>query len=534
MSTDYLKDDILTTTALIDKIKAETRYEDAGQGASPLFLRADNSGRFLALLILFRVERNEENKTILHIEQLITADIKDGSKIEHEPAVRFFEQLSIDIRKPFYPARKGIDKETNLKYRSSIAPTMDKLRLSALENGEVSKDAYLEYLNFALYSYSDELAQVMLAASRIFEFNHYALIKCTDCGMQYKADSSRYASGQIMQTKCPFCEHINRIEYQKNGRTLPLSKPYMMAYRTPQPSEGGVEMIEQPSSPVIDDQSSYLMDVKAQVSRDTRPGTHRLSTTQIDEDAVREDWKNNAHGTAALLPDDDYTPLPDTAAPQAVDENRNLEDFASKSETKKTIYGLGYAKRIFSIVRYMLWESPHPTPPVVLSLIGQKGQGIRTVLLYLTGYEKEQILFTDTDHVTCEMIKNSPCTVIAVGPSNTAMPWLYDALNSLKKGQSVFFTGKSESWVDFCNYNSFVDSLFILYNLNFHEYKTSELYNMFCDRLRTYGINDVELSQKEKDELMKGMDAVSVKHQAAQFYFQRIKESMSKSGGETA
>lgn len=524
-----LKDTMLSTTDLIAKIKAETRYEDAGQGASPLFLRSDNSGRFRAMLVLFRLGKDSEKKSVLKIEQVLSLDIYDGNRIEHEPAVKFFDQMGIDVRNPIYPARKEIDKDINKQYRELINTTMDQIRLSIVENGDVSKEKYLEYLNYALYSYSDDFAKVLLGVSRIFEFTRYAIIRCQHCNKAYKVNASSYTTGQLITSKCPNCQDVNRTEYKKEGKMHMLTEAYMMTYRIPTPE---VQMPQEPISPpaaepYLDMEASFAVETQAQIVQNTPVGNNAVTAYSSDEHTINQEWENF---TESPFPEKEGIPdtnagekLPDSAetTPQEQAEaQQELSDNQSVPEIP--IYGLGNVKRIFRAINTM----PASAIPKVYALCGEAGQGIQTSIYRMTSFPRNAICITDTENITEEQIESFVCCVIHV-KTPKEMLWLYDKLNQLSTDKTVFLVGNATTLSEFYKANPAVTSL-VLYTIRYKPYTALELYNMLRDRLNAVHLT-ISLSDKEI-QILNNQNALSVKGIAKRIYFKRLLTD--KDGGD--
>lgn len=488
MAEEFLQDTMLSTTALIGKIKTETRYEEAGMGASPLFLRSDNSGRFRAILVLFRLGKDARKRTILNMEQVISCDIYDGSKIEYEPAGEFFGQMGIDARNPVYPARKGIDKDTDKQYRSLINITMDQIRLSAVVNGEVVREKYLEYLNYALYSYSDEFAKVLLAASRIFEFARYSVINCSHCGLRYKVNASSYATGQLITSKCPNCQDVNQTEYRKEGKVYVPMESYLLAYRMPAPQEP----IRQESAAVhiadvhLDPEASFAVETRAQMAQGISVASEEAEAAAI-----------------SCIPE----------AGSTADAHTVTEDGISKA-----IYGLGNVKRIFRAINALYESDAASGIPKVYALCGEAGQGIKTSIYYMTNFPQEAIYITDTENITAEQLESYSCCAIRIKTA-CEMLWLYVKLNELSSEKAVFLIGNADMLAAFFQINPAIRSL-VLYTIKYKPYTASELYAMLQDRFRRVHFT-VYLSEEEISRLFNNQDALSIKGIANRIYFKR-------------
>ena len=517
-----LKDTMLSTTDLIAKIKAETRYEDAGQGASPLFLRSDNSGRFRAMLVLFRLGKDSEKKSVLKIEQVLSFDIYDGNRIEHEPAVKFFDQMGIDVRNPIYPARKEMNKDINKQYRDLINTAMDQIRLSIVENGDVSKEKYLEYLNYALYSYSDDFAKILLGVSRIFEFTRYAIIRCQHCNKAYKVNASGYTTGQLITSKCPNCQDVNRTEYKKEGKTHILTEAYMTTYRIPMPEvQIPPEPVNPPTAePYLDTEASYAVETHAQIVQNTPVGNNALTAYSSDEHTINREWENI---TESSFPEKEG--IPDTDAdeklPDSVEKSQQ-EASGNQSEPEVPIYGLGNVKRIFRAINTM----PASAIPKIYALCGEAGQGIQTSIYHMTSFPRNAICITDTENITAEQVENFACCVIYV-KTPKEMLWLYDKLNRLSTDKTVFLVGNAATLSEFYKANPAVTSL-VLYTILYKPYTVLELYNMLRDRLNAVHLT-ISLSDTDM-QILQNQNALSVKGIANRIYFKRLLAD--KNGGD--
>lgn len=567
---EYVKDDILTTTSFVEKLKAETQYADAGLFASPVFLRADNAGTYKAVIILFSIKK-EDKKSMMSIEQLVYADIRDASDITHESARKHFDQMNIDIRTPILATRKGMNKELAKEYGAMVMPAMDRLRLHLFENGFLTKEEYMEYLKYALYSFSDEAAEAFSTVSRLFLYTNSATIKCRDCQRQYRISTKSYYDGQLMKSRCPNCQTINQNPCVKTGSVTTLRNEYM-EQRIPKPSieESSGEKDRDP----ITDKEGFTMDTRAILSKDAAISGQQLNTTTVTPQELEIAWDENTaaaereriirsdpeqtdspkkqdsslHNTLPepveeadptaeemLFQESETNPvepvetksLPETAAPPSFEDLTDKEQKPAKSSEKTqtphstpSLIGLGNARRIFDTIRRIKESACHP--PLVFSLCGKPGNGILTSVLSLSGYERNEISIKKLSAVTREdFLSDNHCIVILLDKNVEAPSFLYQKLRNLDAASCVCFTGSKECLSDFRRNNPLMAGT-ILYQINYNEYAPEELYQIFRQQMQSYTLVCPDLSGEEVRDIFKGHNALTVKQGAGSIYFRHM------------
>lgn len=293
MEDKYIMDGVLNTASFIEQVKEETGYEEQGFKASPLFVRTNNTGDTFLVTVIFQTSKIE-GKTYLQFKQVISIDIQDGSIIERQDASVFFDRLDYDVRKPILASREdGTDKNIVGDYRKKIMPAMDNIRKQSLKNGEINSDDYMDYLTYALYSFSTELSDVLSRISRTCEYSDTFQVRCRNghkSNIPVKNTGTIYVDGNRYSCFCPACRDKIEFNYKKTKKFLTYREAYLTKRNSGNSTEGKEDNAKVINETFIDNSAKFSVDTDAVVEKNSKPNLTPIVPEEIQDEEMRQQW----------------------------------------------------------------------------------------------------------------------------------------------------------------------------------------------------------------------------------------------------
>ena len=526
----YIKDNVLSTQSITQALKDQTLYAAEGLQGSYPFLRADRSGNHKLVFVL--IQKNIEK--LVAPKQVITASITDGKILSREPAEKFYASLHADIAVPVKSIRGDQDRETAHSYREKALPLMDEMRLDIIERGETTADKYMLYLKYALYPYTDELAERFLKASRIFVTASTIHIPCPACGKRFSIPTDGLIPGKLISNTCPICQELVQTSYVKTGRCITFTDRFMEEYR--------MRLARQQKEAEQEEQRTFLSglteedgytlesssDKAGGNARRTVPDSSPAARVQETDPAVqaaqpaRKDTPEGKKQNTDIPPDDGSVHIMGRAMEQEVTGRHPAGAPVPAKEADMSASDIPEFKNVMEAFRAfrILLAAPGRTPSVVAALIGNAGCGIKTSVMRFSGFQMEDISFLRAENAT-EGKFSKPCTVVLCsgGSLNAAVR---DAVISLPKGRAVFFAGTRED-VEAAVRSDPVIRHSILYRVHYRDYKPDTLCRILEGRLTAYGMQVEALSDRsEIHAALEGCNALDVTHACGFLCFRHL------------
>ena len=522
------KKSMLSIKEIMESIKKETDYDKEGLVTMLPFLRANNDGTHrLVIPLLEKVALWEgEKPTHIIIRKILYADVVTGEVIAQEDAMRFFLQYALgdELVKPVPMFRADVDKSLAEDYCCRQFDLIEKVRREVCEYGECMQDTYMDYLKYALYYMSNELAATLLYLSRTFSTNTSMDLECKECHRKIVKDVQGYKEGQLVILDCPYCQKSIHATYHKSGSCITYNDRYMRQERN--------RFLETPTAAVQEEFSPEgIFDTNTSFSLyGTLPSDNSCQQDQKEGGADVETSQPIPFGSTAKEEQEycgsvDGQYSADKEDEQRADERENMSgvphmqnkvdneqwpDIACQDEK---VIGLVPIKRLFKIIRSMSSLADGTSPAPIFALFGDQGCGINTSIRYLSGYPDKEILYTDLSLITEDCLHTLyGCIVIRLYAECNVPVWLPAALSRLKKQTMVFLVGSRDAKLPQ------ELAAHVVYRISYKPYTIEDLSELFTSRLASYGLS-VSLTKEQQTQLFRNKNALYVKHLCLQMYF---------------
>lgn len=521
------KKPMLSIKEIMGSIKKETDYDKEGLVTMLPFLRANNDGTHrLVIPLLEKVALWERQKpTHIIIRKILYADVLTGAVIAQEDAMRFFQQYALgdELVKPVPMFRADVDKSLAEKYSCRQFDLIEKIRREVCEYGECMQDTYMDYLKYALYYMSNELAATLLYLSRTFSTNTSIELECGECHRRIVRDVQGYREGQLVILDCPYCQKSIHATYHKSGSCITYNDRYMRQERN-RFLETPTAAVQEEISPegIFDTNTSFSLygalpsDNSCQQDQGESGAT--VETSQpipLDSTAREQEYGGSVDGQYSADKEDEQRAdgqenMSSIPHMQNKVDDEQWPDIACQDEK---VIGLVPIKRLFKIIRSMSSLADGTSPAPIFALFGDQGCGINTSIRYLSGYPDKEILYTDLSLITEDCLHTLyGCIVIRLYAKSNVPVWLPAALSRLKKQTMVFLVGSRDAKLP--------EELatHVVYRISYKPYTIEELSELFTFRLASYGLC-VSLTKEQQTQLFRNKNALYVKHLCLQMYF---------------
>lgn len=522
------KEHMLSINEIMEHIKRKTDYDKEGLVAMLPFLRANNDGihRLVIPLLEKVVLREGEKASHIIIRKVLYSDIVRGEVIAEEEAVKFFMQYAPgdSLVKPVPMFRNGIDKSLAEEYRNRQYGLIEKIRQEICESGECLQDTYMEYLRYALYLASDELAAKLLYLSRTFSTDTSMVLECGECHKKVTRDVQGYQEGQLVLMDCPYCQRPIHAIYHICGRCIMYNDRYMRQERSrylEKPVAVMRDVTEKESIFETDSAFSVCKPLQEEdLFQQKKRGVAALETGQPisacrDDEDGKEQESNPADGQILGCEGQERLAAEEEMASDAhhSQKSEDVEEGPDAVCQEAKVIGLAPIKRFFSVIRAITFFDGAGSPTPVFALLGDKGCGINTTIRYLSGYQEKEIMYTDLSSIHEECFyANYRCIVVSLGVENRVPAWMPAALSRLKRHTTVFLVGVRDAKLPE------ELSVHVVYRISYKPYTIDELNNLFTFRLASYGLH-IKLTREQQTQLFRNKNALDIKRLCQQIYF---------------
>lgn len=552
---------ILLSDELAAKFKEYTKIVDYGLSASPFFLRVSGDGKNYTLMVA-SIESNKETKTSSLVD-IYELDVATGNQISRTPAQRYYSTMSQQIDENIPTMRPGIDGPTVKDKKKKSGETFDKILEHIHEYGSISKDMYSEYLKYALYSFSDKLADTLVKLSRTCEIETEHILTCGKCGTRLKINTASIKDGEKIFVTCTTCNNRNVANYKKMAKIVLYGKIYE-AIRESEKTPTAPAAATKNDSGIIDAEANLTVSTNATLDTKSSPQIKEITAEQISEEQVIAEDEASAvevvpmEETSETIIEEpikaepvvesneviveakeedmeEYVPSEETAVIPEEIEEVNDNEASDEEEDEENIESM-YDANIIEVLNKKKEEAAtrkeegrarqridqHEVSADGIVALGYQKNAFKVVkdivgrsdtpnhvfgLKGLNGcgmdlsLSKLAGLAPDyINNLTEERVFN-PCTVIDIADGYLA-PWIKKRIHYLRKmkGQSIFLKGNTAQWDVFLK-NEPVIASYITAIIEFPSYNKEDLFQIFASKIKSYGLNMCDISEETKAEL---------------------------------